>query len=108
MTAGKRKHQIVIQQATTTNDSETNEPIQTWATWRTVQAGVEIRRGREFFENGQRFSETIGKFLCYHYDVDGITSTMRISFDGNLYDIKSIVTDYLRRRDTLIETNVIT
>ena len=68
--------------------------------------GVEARRGREFFEKGQRYNQTVMRFTFDFHDAEGITVAMRIKFEGAYYDITQIVPDYAQRRETVIDATL--
>lgn len=104
--SGEIFHPVTIQQATVTRDAVTNEQVKNWTTWRTAFASIEAKRGKEFFVDNQRFSETILKFCFHYHDVDGIEPTMRLVHNNIPYDIKTIQPDYARRQKTEIEATL--
>jgi hypothetical protein len=109
MRNGVRKNSITIEVATQIGTDEANDPIVTWGPWRSgVLAGVEARRGAELFdpETKQRYSEVYFRFRCALSDVSGINSTMRISFEGQMYDIRNILPDTQRHEECIIEASL--
>ena len=103
MRASTLRSVIEIQRHTDTRDANSNEPIKTWNPWREVSAGVEHRRGREFFEAGQRFAETVVRFTCRFHETLGVKTSDRIVFEGGNYDIKAILPDRETSDSVIIE-----
>ena len=108
MRTGNLRNQITIQSRAQTGTDRQNAPIYTWSTWKEVFTEIAARRGGESFseENKQRFSQEYYRFRCRFYDVDGVSASMRILFDGQLYDIRSVLPDHNRRGHTLIEATL--
>lgn len=106
MGAGDRQHYIEVEKATTTKNTTTNERIATWEEFCGAWVAVEARRGREFFEKGQRFNQTVIRFTFDFHDADGITVAMRIKFEGAYYDITQIIPDYAGRQNTVIDATL--
>ncbi len=88
MRAGRMDKQITIQQVTETADAY-GQPVASWSTYRTVWAEVLEQRGREYF-NQTEVAQAVTIFRIWH--LSGLTRKMRISYDGDYYDIVSIVT----------------
>lgn len=87
MRAGKLDRRIVIQSASLAQNS-VGEAVETWATWKTVWATVQDLRGREYFQSRAENAEVTTKFTIRH--LDGLKAEMRISYDGDIYDIEHI------------------
>lgn len=80
-----------------------------WDNWRIdVPCEIEVRRGREHFDSTtrQRYSEDVWIFRVRYDEVIGISSDMRVVYEGNEYDIKSRRADIKNRRDVLIECTI--
>lgn len=108
MRSGALRNVIDIQQATETGRNGLNEPIVSWTLWRQVFCEKTTRRGSERFDDGtnQRYAEAMFRFRCRYQDVDGIDATMRIVFEGQVYDIRAIMPDDQMRSDCLIEATL--
>lgn len=84
MDPGVLNRQITIQQYTATRDSYGGE-VQTWADLATVWAKKAHRTSREFFAAQKTNAETTDMFIIRFRS--GITTKMRVTFDGKTYDI---------------------
>lgn len=102
MAAGDRQYLVVVEKATYTKNSM-NEQIATWDEFCQAWVSAEAKRGREFFENGQRYEQTVMRFGFDFHDAEGVTSDMRIVFEGGYYAIKQVLPDYARRQETVVE-----
>jgi SPP1 family predicted phage head-tail adaptor len=107
MRGGVLKNVITIEESYTSSTGRANETIVSWRKWRDTFAEITSVRGKEFFEKGQRYSETVFRFRCRYFDVVGLSHAMRISFEGQTYNIKSIQADLQRRNDTIIDATLI-
>ncbi len=85
---GKLDRRITIQSLTQGLGTEYGEPTETWSDWATVWANVYMGGGREFEAARQITAEIDTQFQIRY--VSGIQETMRISYDGRLYDIYRI------------------
>lgn len=103
MRAGSLQHRVVVLAAEIEHDLETNEAVPTWKPWHEAFASIEVKRGREFFEDNQRHSETIYRLTFHTSDIPGLKPDMRLAFDGKAFDIKSILPDLTRRFSTVVE-----
>jgi len=88
MNAGDMDQKIKIQKKTITR-ADTGEAIETWSDFASVWARVKDFRGREFFAAQAEQSEITTSFLIYH--IDGLTYDMRVSYNGDYYDIEQII-----------------
>jgi SPP1 family predicted phage head-tail adaptor len=86
--AGLLNKIITIQSKTQTTD-EYGGPVTTWATYKQVWAAIWPLRGRELIAAQAAQSETAVRFRIRY--LAGLTSAMRISCDGKIYDITGIV-----------------
>lgn len=103
MRSGAKTEKVTIQSFTSTRDPASNEVIASWSTWREPWCIAETKRGREHFEGGQRFAETIVLLRFDYLDVDGITPTMRIVWNGATYDIRHIQPNHTLKDETVVE-----
>lgn len=87
MRAGELDRRIVIETPTDTQDSA-GGPTQTWATFATVWAKVIPLRGQEYFAANQNNTQVDSTFRIRW--LSGVTATMRISYDGEYWDIQHI------------------
>ena len=85
--AGQLDRRITIEKNTPGQD-DAGAPTESWATFATVDAAVQPRQGREFFDSHQVNPEVDTVFVIRHRtDLD---ETMRINYGGKLYDIHFI------------------
>ena len=105
MEAGKLRHQIVIQQTTTTKGAAGGK-IETTSTFATVRASKAHQSSREFFTAQKRNSETTDLFIIRY--LSGVTTKMRVVFDGHTYDIIGAPDPDGRRRETHIMCKEVT
>lgn len=87
MKAGRLNRRITIQEPTETQD-DYGEAIQSWATYRTVWAEKRDLPGNEAFDADQIVAEAVTDWRIRH--LSGLTRKMRISYGGDIYDIRSI------------------
>jgi len=88
MNAGDMDQKIKIQKKSITR-ADTGEAIETWSDFASVWARVKDFSGREFFAAQAEQSEITTSFLIYH--IDGLTYDMRVSYNGDYYDIEQII-----------------
>ena len=88
LNAGKLNQRIVIEQNTPTRSAAGGE-IESWGTLTTVLAEIDPRRGREFFAAQAVQAEALTVFRI-RFLISDVTRKMRISYDGDLYDITNI------------------
>lgn len=100
--SGKMRHQVRIEQRSTTQDSS-GDPQLTWSTFVEVRAAVEYSSGREVWASGQRQGRVPTVFTLRY--IDGVLPSMRLVFRKTVYDILSAV-DQEGRREKLIVTAV--
>jgi head-tail adaptor len=109
MRVGKLRHTIDIQSNDVTGYSDLNEEVRGWVTWREgVYAGVDVRRGKEHFneETKQRFTETVYHFTVRYSEIEGMSPAMRILFEGQVYEVRTIMPDRQNRNDAIIEATL--
>lgn len=88
MKIGKLRHRITIQEYTETRDSFGAE-IKNWTDKAFVYASVTPVSGREYYAASQVHSEVTAKVLIRY--LPGIESTMRVLFDGRVFEILSVI-----------------
>ena len=86
--AGALNRRITIEQNTPTRSAAGAE-VESWGTLVTVAAEVDPKRGREFFAAQAVQAEALTVFRIRHRS--DVTRKMRVSYDGDLYDIVSVV-----------------
>ena len=86
--AGIYRHKITIQERTDVTDSF-GQPQPTWSTFKTWFAAVEPLNGRELFTANQFESEVTTRIRMRY--LTGVTTKMRISWNGKIYNIREIV-----------------
>lgn len=103
MRGGKLRAEVQILHKVEGATDEYGVPSITWATFVTANAHVYLKRGGEQFKNGVSYSEDVAVFTFRYEDVDGLNSTMRISFEGQIYEIKAVLPDLLKHRSTIVD-----
>ena len=88
MQAGRLRHQIIIQQQSSTQDTH-GQLVETWSTFATVRASVEPLRGREYFGAEQEQAEVSTRIRIRY--IAGVLPKMRVLFGSKLYDIVSVI-----------------
>jgi len=85
--SGELDQRITIQQATLVQN-EFKENVPTWTTFATVWADYLPFGGTEFWGSMQITAKKMGTFGIR--TLAGLSATMRISYDGDLWDIQRI------------------
>lgn len=88
MKSGELKQRITIQQPTYTKNA-IGEKIATWATWATVWAAVEPNWGGTYYRAKQSDSDVTGRIRIRY--INGLKPTMRVSYQGRIFTIVSII-----------------
>ncbi len=78
---------VEVQQVTETQD-ETGQPVESWATIRTVKAARKDVRGFERLRAQQELAERTSVFTMRWFS--GLDAKMRLSHDGLIWDIEGI------------------
>lgn len=86
--AGRFSHMVTIQKPVETKNS-LGEVIKTWGMFSLVWAAVEPIRGREYFDAETHQGEVSVRILIRY--LSGVTEKMRVSYDGRLYNIESVI-----------------
>jgi SPP1 family predicted phage head-tail adaptor len=94
MQAGRLSTPIVIQQQTTTTDA-IGQPLLTWTDFAAVWANVRHLSGTESIKAGAVTSTVQASMRTR--PMNGVTSGMRVLVDGAVYQIKSVIPDFVRR-----------
>jgi SPP1 family predicted phage head-tail adaptor len=97
---GPLRNRITIEEKTVTRDAYGGEVV-VWAKFAEVWASVQSITGREFFGSQQVNATVTTKFGIRW--LEGVTTAMRISYDGELYNIVAIL-DSDRRADLMLLT----
>lgn len=99
MRAGQLRHSVTIEQATESQNA-IGEAIQTWTTFAKRRASVQPFQGREFW-SAKQFNAESNLRVRLRY-LTGLTTKMRISWNGRLFDIRSIVNADERNRELIL------
>jgi SPP1 family predicted phage head-tail adaptor len=91
------RHRITLQRKGTITRNQSGEEIITWSDWATVWASAQPMQGREFFESERAGAEITMRFRIRYRD--GVTPTMRVSWDSRIFDIESVVNFNERDRE---------
>jgi len=81
------RHRIIIQSLSLAGDGQGGQ-VETWATFATVWAKVEPVSAKERFFSDQMQYQRSHKITIRH--LDNVTNTMRVSFDGRIFQIKGV------------------
>jgi head-tail adaptor len=113
MRSASRNVYARIQSRTTARDPETNEPLGSWATYKTIWLALWPKRNREREGGGQVDNSVLYTARGDFYDLDGVTSEMRlvysptgvysVSTDWVYFDIEGVLVDHVDRRETTLE-----
>jgi SPP1 family predicted phage head-tail adaptor len=105
MNSGLMDELVTVQQFTTTTDSNTGEKLQSWSTYSTPWARIqEAESGSENVDADRREAKQTVTFTL-RYD-SGITTKMRIVWEGKNYNIENIA-DLERRMYLRIQTELV-
>lgn len=87
MRAGDRRHEIIIRQETSTQNSY-GEPVEAWADLATVRASVTPISSREaFYAQSERGSAVYEFRFINSAEVAGIDEACRIIWKGKTFDL---------------------
>lgn len=107
MRGGSLRNIVRIEESYGNSKGRANEPVEKWRKYCEFFGSVESRNGREFFDKGQRYSETIYRFRGRYFDMIGVTEKMRVVFNEQVYNIKTVMVDADRIQDVIIDTSLI-
>ena len=99
MRAGQLRNRIVIEAPGATQNAY-GEPVETWTTFLTTWAKREDLTGREALLASQTQAEVTTRFVTRY--AEGVTAKMRITSDGQLYNVESVQDPEGRRRTLVI------
>lgn len=88
MFAPRLRQRIVIEAPTYEQDSS-GEQVPSWDDYAAVAAAAEPTRGREFFAAAGIHAEAPMLFVIRY--LNGVTPLMRVVYDGDTWEIKSVV-----------------
>lgn len=95
MRAGPLRHQITIESKTVTRGT-LGGTSESWTTFVTTMAQISPLRGREYFEAQATQNSTEYKIITRY--VEGVTAGMRVSYNGDVYNITAVINPDLRNR----------
>ena len=96
MQAGRLRHRVQIQKKGE-YDGGWGSPLPEWSDWAQVWASVEPLRGQEFIAaQAAQSSTTVRVRMRY---LPGITTEMRLVFEGRFYNIQAVIETESRRRE---------
>lgn len=97
---GHLRRRVTIQSKSVSQDASTGASTTTWPDVDTVWASVEPLSEREFIQGRAELQEVTTKIVMRYRS--GITSEMRCTWDGHIYDIESVIFDERMTRLTLL------
>lgn len=103
MRAGDYRHKIIVQEETETYTY--GKPTEVWSTYQSLRAAVLPQRGSEYWAARSNMEGEPVIFKT-HYFAD-ITPNMRVMWDKEAYDIKSVTNVEGMNRELLIATEKI-
>lgn len=99
---GKMRHRITVQQfndqVDTHGDIRDDEDTN-WSAFTTVWAAIDPISGREFYAAEQSQSQVTHKIRCRYFP--GLTTEMRISYSGRIFEIVSAI-DWEERHESYL------
>lgn len=98
MEIGELKHRITFLKCII-QTNENGFEAETWEPFKTVWAKIENLSGREYFAAAQVKAEKTVKFTIRY--LEGLDETMRILFEGKVYNITSI--DNIKYQNRFVE-----
>lgn len=111
--SASRNAMVRIQQLSMVRDTETNEPLGTWSTFKDIWIHLYPKRNREREGGGQ--IDTSVQYIARgdFYDLSGVTAQMRVVYsptgvytaatDWVYFDIEGVLTDHIDRSETTLE-----
>ncbi len=88
MRIGQLRHTISIEQASEIRDAR-GETTQTWTAFKITRAAIYPQAGNEKWAVHQENNSITHKIIIRYQP--GILPTMRVNYDGRLFDIQSII-----------------
>ena len=99
MRAGKMRNKIVIQQNSPSR-GEDGSVTEAWSTYTNIWAEKKHQTSREFF-SAQKINSEVTDLFTVRFN-SGITTKMRVSFDGKYYNIIGADDPDGRRKETYL------
>lgn len=97
MLAQRLRHRITLQQKTVTQDPLGTAITQAWSDWLAAEpAEVVPLSGREFIQAGGKHAAVTARITIRWRP--GVDATMRVLFDGGIYNIEAVLPDPSGRR----------
>jgi SPP1 family predicted phage head-tail adaptor len=90
MNPGLFRHRITLLKMVVTED-EIGQQIEEWQPIRTCWAAIKTVSGREYFTAASVQAERTYRFIIRY--TPGINETMKIDYQGRLFDIQSVLND---------------
>lgn len=92
------RHRVTLQAQTSTQDPNTGDPVIGWADFMSnIPAEVLTGAGREARVTGTTVADTDARITMRWFPA--LDQSMRLLWDGRIYDITSIETDATGRRE---------
>lgn len=108
MRAGSLDDRVTIQRLVAGSPQVTGSgmPDESWQTYATVYASVEPLNGRELFAAQEHHAEVTTRIRMRYRE--GVTAKMRITLDGEVYEIRSVLPFRREGRMELLCTSGVT
>lgn len=91
MNIGERRHRVVFQRATETQDAF-GEPDKTWATLCTSWAFIGPIRGAERFSANEVLAEVDHRIVTrYRSELSALSPKDRATWNGHTFDIRAVI-----------------
>ena len=105
MSIGERRHRVVFQTATITQDAY-GEPDKTWSNLTTAWALVQPLKGAERFAASQMQEDVEYRIVTrYQSALSSLDAGDRATWDGNTFDIRSVIwRDHTRKELEILAT----
>jgi SPP1 family predicted phage head-tail adaptor len=93
------RHQLTLQVRVTAQDSA-GEPLLSWSDFATRRCAVEYAPGSELWVSAQRQARVPTVFRLRY--LDGVTPSMRVVFNGKVFNVLSAVDQESRHEELVI------
>lgn len=97
MRAGRLRHPVNIERPDPENRTATGAAEPSWSLVAQTYAAIEPIKGREYFEAG-RVNEETTHLIVLRY-LPGLTSDMRVNWNGRLFDLQAVINKDERNRE---------
>lgn len=106
MNPGQFRYKVTLMKLVTTQD-EIGNIIEEWQPIRTCWAAIKTVKGQEYFSAAAVQAERTYRFIVRY--TPNINETMKINYNGRLFDIQSVLNDDEEKRTlTIIATERVT